>query len=393
MNIFLFLLGWQKLSCSAQYSAALLALCLRESISLDDFQGEADGAISFCVSLASAKKLQRLADAEGIRITLGNPRGLPSFLWRYRRRAGLFLGFLLICAILFFSERFVWDIQITGNTTMTESEVREELRACGFGVGSYIPSVHAASLENRVLLHSNRIAWISVYLDGTVARVQVIEQVNAPPAEDRSHPANLIARADGQIELIELYRGNAVVTRGQAVKKGDLLVSGLYDSAAMGYRYTRAAGRVMARTEREFFVEIPLTYTEKYYDSPKYDEICLNFFNYSLKIFKYVGNGTDTYDIIKEEVYPSLFGSNSLPVGITLSKRLSYTEREATRDAQEALALAYTELDRQLALLSGELEMLSKQIQTELGDTSVILRCRVTCIEDIAEQRDFEIVE
>ena len=90
---------------------------------------------------------------------------------------------------------------------------------------------------------------------------------------------------------------------------------------------------------------------------------------------------------------PTLLGYRSLPIGITISKRLAYTEREASRTAQEAVILAYAELDRQLAALSGELEMLEKQIQTELGDESVILRCRVVCIEDIAEQREFEIVE
>lgn len=393
MNLSFSLIGWQSVTCGAAYSAALLALCLRESITIDAFCGEADGTVRFRVSLAAAQKIQKFAAREGIRLTFGPPRGLPPLLWRYRRRAGLFIGFVLIFVMLFFAERFVWDIQITGNTTMTESEVREELRACGFGIGSYIPSVHAATLENRVLLLSDRIAWISVYMDGTIARVQVIEQVDAPPVEDRSRPANLIAREDGQIELIELYRGNCVVTRGQAVKKGDLLVSGLYDSSTVGYRYTRAAGRVLARTERELCVEIPLSYTEKSYETPKYDEICLKFFDYSLKIFKYVGNETDTYDIIKEEVYPSLLGSNSLPVGISLSKRIPYTEWEAKRTVEEALDLAFVELDRQLAVISGDVELLEKEINTELGERSVILRCRIVCIADIAEQKEFEIVE
>ena len=34
---------------------------------------------------------------------------------------------------------------------------------------------------------------------------------------------------------------------GQVVDKGDLLISGIYDSKTVGVRYTRAAGEIMAR--------------------------------------------------------------------------------------------------------------------------------------------------
>jgi similar to stage IV sporulation protein len=300
---------------------------------------------------------------------------------------------ILIAFLLFFAERFVWDVRVTGNVTMTESEVIEELRACGFGVGSYIPSVHASALENRVLLASDRISWISVYLEGTVARVQVIEQAAAPPPIDTSRPANLVAAVDGQIELIELYRGNCVVKIGQAVRAGDLLVSGLYDSSLYGYRYTRAAGRILARTERTLRVEIPLSYTEKVYESEKCDEINLKFFDYSLKVFKSVGNGTDTCDIIKEEINLNLLGSHTLPLGITVTKRIGYTEREAVRSPETALSLAYAELARELASLSERVDVIGKTICTEIGEESLILECRLSCIEDIAVQTEFEMIE
>jgi len=393
MNLSLFLVGSRRISCSGAYSSALLDLCLRGGYDLSDFFASEDGAVCFRLSALAAKRLMRDAAREGIAITVEDSRGLPAILWHHRRRAGLMLGVILIAFLLFFAERFVWDVRVTGNVTMTESEVLEELHACGFGVGSYIPSIDASALENRVLLASDRISWISVYLDGTVARVQVIEHVETPPPTDLSRPANLIAAVDGQIELIELYRGNCVVRVGQAVRAGELLVSGLYDSTLQGYRYTRAAGKILARTERTVRVEIPLEYTEKVYKSEKYDEIHLKFFDYSLKVFKSVGNGTDTCDIIKEEINLDPFGRHTLPLGITVTKRLGYTEMIAQRDHECALALAYAELDRRMAELSDHVEVLSKTIRTEIGERSLILECTLSCIEDIAVQTEFEIIE
>jgi similar to stage IV sporulation protein len=139
---------------------------------------------------------------------------------------------------------------------MTESEIRKELKAGGLFVGSYIPALHIGELENRVLLSSDTLSWITVNLDGTVARVQVIERTEPQAGETGRLPANLVAGADGQIELIQLYRGNCLVKMGQAVKKGELLVSGIYESASVGLRYTRAAGQVLARTERVIRLEV-----------------------------------------------------------------------------------------------------------------------------------------
>ena len=67
-------------------------------------------------------------------------------------------------------------------------------------------------------------------------------------------------------------------------KQGELLVSGLYDSQTQGFRYTRAAGRILARTERTVRVEIPLEYVQKCYIDEKIGSITLNFFQKSTNI-------------------------------------------------------------------------------------------------------------
>ena len=393
MNPILLLTGYKRLRAQEGDAVEVLNLCLCYGINYTDFSYGEAREISFCCSLGTARRLQALCRERGIDLEVEEGGGLPLILWRYRRRAGLLVGTLLALCLVLLSRRFVWDVRVTGNQTMTESEVHAELRACGFGVGSYIPGFHAGELENRVLMASDRISWISIYLDGTVARVQIIEHVAAPPKEDASRPANLIAACDGQIELVELYRGNCTVRVGQAVRKGELLVSGIYDSATVGYRYTRAAGRILARTERSFCVEIPLTYLEKHYEEAKYSQIELKFFDYSLKIFKSSGNVTDTYDIIKEEIDLDLLGRLTLPVGLVLEKAVPYTQESALRTYEEALELAYARLEQELAALSEEAELLSKSVSTSLTETSLVLECTVSCVQDIAVCSEFEVTE
>ena len=221
--------------------------------------------------------------------------------------------------------------------------------------------------------------------------MQVIEHTPTREKEDLSKPANLIAAADGQIETVEIYRGNCVVKHGQAVRKGDLLVSGLYDSNVLGYRYTRAAGKVYARTEKSFTVEIPLVYEEKVFEPSKYREITLNFFDFSLNIFKNSGNRDTTCDIIREEKSLDVIGLYGIPVGITVLHDLPYDYCRVERTPEAMLECAYAELDRQLSALSQDAQLLSKAIKTTWTDSSLILECTVQCLANIAVQSEFEI--
>ncbi len=393
MSLLSFFAGSRRVYANAAASTALLDICLQNSIVYRDFKCNEDGSVSFRASYAAVKHLQRLCRGQGIPITVDSDKGLPHILFLHRKRAGIMVGTLAAIALTVLSSRFVWDIRIMGNTTVSEREILEELRECGLTVGSYIPSLHTGELENRVLIASDRLSWVSIYLDGTVARVQVIEHTAPAADEDTAKPANLIAAADGQIETVELLRGNCVVRPGQAVRKGELLVSGLYDSQAVGYRWTRAAGRVIARTEHTIRIEIPMSYEKKMYSDARVDEIVLNFFDFSLKIFKSTGNVPPTCDIIKEE--KGIFGAwgHDLPFGLCISRLHPYTVETQARTSEEALDAAYARLSHELAALTDTGELLQKQIVTTLGEDSLILECTVLCLEDIAVQYEFEIAE
>jgi similar to stage IV sporulation protein len=222
--------------------------------------------------------------------------------------------------------------------------------------------------------------------------VQIIEN-KAPPTPPSHKPANLVAAVDGQIESVELLRGNCMVSVGQAVRAGELLVSGIYDSNTVGYRYTRAAGRILARTERTVTVNIPLHYDQKESGDPKIDQTDLNFFGFSIKIFKSTGNLPIGYDIIYKNIELDLPFVSSLPIGWRVTYAVPYEIRAEERTPTEALELAYAALERELAAVSGDVMLLSKEICTEIGEDGVVLTCTLRCIEDIARQIEFEITE
>lgn len=396
MSISLFLFGSVTLRIPASHRLTVLNLCLSYGIPYRDFTWESDGSVTFSLPSYEGHRLRRLCRPYGITPEVCRRAGIPAVARFFCHRAGLFIGILLSVGLLILSGRFVWRVEVKGNERLTSAEIEELLSVCELGVGSYIPAIDTRKAENRVLMSSSRLSWISLYLEGTTLSVQVIEREEhtgehlPPPA---SAPANLVAAHDGQIERIELFRGQVMVGCGQAVKAGELLVSGVYDSNAVGYRYTRAAGHIWARTEREYCIRMPLTYTEKVYSDPKPATHTLHFFNFSLNFFQSTGNLGDSCDIIKKETEFHTPAGLPLPLSVTSAFVRTYTEQPRTRTREEALALCYAELDRILGEALSGAELLGKEIATEMTDSEVILRVRITALEDIALQVPFEVVE
>ena len=380
--------GYAVLEADAAHAAQLLNAFLRLDLPFSEPATDADGSIRLLCAAKSAKRIAGMAEFRVLR-----SGGFPLLLHRLLHRPGLVLGGLCMLTLLLVSRLFVWDVRVAGNESMSASEVIAELRESGFGIGTYLPGVSAGDVENRVLLASDRLAWISVYLDGTVAKVQVLERTPLPAAEERKRPADLVARMDGQIEFVELYRGNPVVHAGQAVRRGELLVSGIFEHENIGCRFTRAAGHVLARTEHSLTVEIPLRDTEKVCFATEKGDVWLNFFAFTGKISENTGNEAVSCDIIETVTQPTAWFLRNLPLSLRRETRRLWREETVERTQAEALSLAYDRLDRELRDLTERVQMLSRTTETTLTDDAVILVCTVTCIEDIAEQVEFDVTD
>ena len=395
-----YILGYREIRVDAAHSAKLLDLCREFGLAYDRFRGEPDGAVRFRMRLSTAKRLAQACERRGIPVTMGEPKGLPSYIVRHRTRVGLVFGGLMSVALVIYSGLFVWDVRITGNQSLTDHEIRQSLQACGFGVGTSLVGFQADHIENRVLLQNDRIAWISINMKGTVAEVQVREAVYRDP-EPNEGPCNVIAGRSGTVERIELEDGNVIVTAGQTVNEGDLLVSGLYDSDRLGIRWTHAAAKVYARTVRTVQIEIPLTYEQKVYGTSGSEqslssafvaERSVIFFAKEIKFSKKTGNVVGSCDTIRS-VAIGRIGNVTLPVSVQTVWYMPYTLEMATRTPAEAEELAYLELARQIGELPGGAELIRKTITTRLTDEAFVLDCTLVCIEDIAVQRPFDVVE
>ena len=388
-----FFVGWKSICVDAQNTAPVLDLCRMFGLAYDRFTPTKDGGMTFRMKSATAKALLSLCTERGIHVLVVAEGGLPRIMGRFFRRPGLCVGFLLSVILLILSTTVVWDVRVIGNTTLSENTIEETLSACGFSVGKSLIGFRADKVQNQVLIQDKRLAWISINMRGTVAYVEVREAVY-PQIQDKTTPANLVATMGGQIVRVELTRGNVLVSAGQWVGEGDLLVSGLYDSEQLGIRYTHAEAKVYAKTVRQMRVEIPLLHEERQYADPQSTillENSLNFFGKSIKFSNKTRNTGGFCDTIERVYVPFASFGVGFPISWQKTWCLPYTMVEATYTYEEAEELAYLELSRQISDIPGGAEVLSKIITTTRTPTSFVLQCTLTCIEDIAKEQTFEV--
>ncbi|MBQ3483125.1 MAG: sporulation protein YqfD [Clostridia bacterium] len=384
MKGYLFLLGFTAFSVAESEAGALFELLRREGFSPKGIERcEKNGEIRFFCTWFSARRLKALAAREGIALCVRRQGGAPHLLARLCARPGLVCGIVLALLLVIASRFFVWDIEIYGNERLSREEIEESLALAGLTRGTFLPTLDRDSVVGAVRHGDARIAYMAIRRHGTVVSVQ-IREAEPTPAERVNAPANLVAKCDGVIVLPLIYEGECLVQEGQVVRAGEILAGGLLDTDNNGYRITRAAGQVIARTVHTYTVTVPFTYEEKVYTGQKGYELSLFFFNSAGKILKTTGNIGVECDIIENKNWLTVGKDRNLPFGWALSTHLAFEWRTATRTATEAHALAKAELEAQLAADSAGRTLLSRTVETQLDADGITLLCTVVCEEDIA---------
>ena len=383
------LFGERRISVDARDGAALLGVCMKYRYPYTKMKNE-NGRLYISLTLYSSGRLMYRLSEMGICAEAEEPRGLPSILYRYRKRYGVWLGLILASMIIFASGRVVWDIRVTGNETLSAAEIESVLADCGFTRGKVISDFNADRTEAYALLACDRLAWLSVNIKGTVAYVEVREKIPIDDTPKPTKPANIVAAHSGTVLEIIAYDGLAEVKAGDEVKKGDLLISGAYGEKTPGLRVTRASGYVKARTVRSFSVEIPLLHEEKAYTGEKKSEKYINFFSKPIKVFTNYRNLGSSCDKIEGETVLSVFGAR-LPLTVVSNTYLEYETVTAYYSEDEAKALARDEMEKLLAKELVGAELISRNDSYTVTDSSVILNAEIVSVCDIALTREFEI--
>ena len=338
--------GTVTLTAQGLFPERLLNLCAQEGVPCWGVEWTDSHTLRLTTFRHKLPQLKQLAQRAGCEILVEGRKGLPDFLWRFRRRyaflIGLALSLLAVCVL----SRFVLTIEVTGNETVSTARILSQLRQEGVCPGVYGPGLDRKAVAQRVLIELKELSWMSINLYGTRLEVVVREAVQSPEMVEDEGYYDVISQADGIITQVEPLTGEAAVAEGDTVAKGEVLISGLisiepplYSDQPVRYYQTHARGRVYARTWRTLEAVIPLSAQVKRYTGEERAAWSLQFLDLQFNFYKSSSIPGDGYDKITTVHQLTLPGGRSLPMMLTAAQYRAYETETVSVDPEAAQTL------------------------------------------------------
>lgn len=367
--------------------ALFLNRCAAEGISLTDVHSADETEVRFTLPLKLLARARAAAARSQCTLTVLRARGGSALRKRLARRALPAVCLLLGFCLLAWSKLFIWEIEVTGNETVSAGRIRSALSDCGVGLGTFWPNLTSDNLRSELLTRLPELAWATVNIYGSRAEVVVRERIPKPELFDSDEPVDLTAERLGFVTEVRALAGTALVKPGDAVMPGDVLISGTADSAFSGQREVHAVGTVTAETYYELYAEAPakaLVPVETGRSRSRWALIVgkkrLNFYKNS----SFCPADCDKINSIWELQIPGLF---AFPLALVRERTAARDLQSQERDLNALCAALEQQLHERLleAVAEGEIESEHYSCAVSGGRMTVCLRAR--CSENIAKEQ------
>lgn len=186
----------------------------------------------------SAESLQKLLPEEEYKIEFMQKQGLLYKLASLKGRYALFVGLIVITALMFILSHRTWFVRVYG---AEKSENIITVAENSGAIGKY-GDIDTEKIAQAVTESAEEIIWSSVRVKGIVTEIYVKIK---PQAEQAESAEKIVASKDGRLLSLTVTGGTAEAEEGTTVLKGQTLISGRQTIGETEYP-VNASGKAMA---------------------------------------------------------------------------------------------------------------------------------------------------
>ncbi len=212
-----------------------LNLCSRNGIRLWKISRDVDHVIRAHIGLKDFYYLKPYLRKTKTRMKILSKKGFPFWCYRHPKLKWTFVVLLFATCMFTYSFNYIWEIEIHGNSKISNYELMDFLESYEIEVGTKKDTVDCSFLEDQLRQNFNDLSWVSVYFNQTKLCIEIKESLYdefQSDSNDTNMQYNLVAEKDATIYSIITRKGTSVIKEGQKVKAGDILVLGqceIYD--------------------------------------------------------------------------------------------------------------------------------------------------------------------
>ncbi len=340
-----------------------------------------NGAITLCCRAEDYARLRTPARRTGTRVRALHKRGLPFIARPLIKRPGLFVGAALAVAVYMMLGSRIWIMDIGVDDPALAARIEAQLAQNGVATGTRMNDVDVPSVRMHMIAEIQEINQLSLYFDGSIARVGVqLQKISAVPP-DKS-PANIVAAEDGRVVTMRATVGTPLVMAGEAVIKGDLLVCGAVETDK-GTLLRHASAVVLAETTHCFEETVRLTELVSH-DGRVIEQPTLCILSWRVPLYSQAAFNEE-WTVTSHKRFLSLFGT-TLPLGIESERFTQRVMTEVTYSREQAEQLAKERLQRRAQEQLADTQIRDVTWEGSWQGDTYRLKAEYACTEDIAQE-------
>ncbi|MCM1467859.1 MAG: sporulation protein YqfD [Alistipes sp.] len=323
-------------------------------------------------------RLKGILKKTGSKTAICEKKGLPFLLFRYRKHNCFAAGILLAVFLLYLISLFVWDISVEGNRMITDEVLLDTLYESGVRHGMLLKKISCDNLEKMLRNTFDDLTWVSVEINGTRLIIHVKENDEDYIAQKSTGNGNLVALKDGTVQSIITRSGTPLVTVGDEVAAGDVLVSGIVDvtddyGTVISQKYVSADADIVIRTVYDYEDILPKTYRYRIFTGKNNKMLYVKIFDCIVKLG--FSPGYEKYETLLADTQIKVNDNFYLPVHYGLVTNTEYQEETAQYTEQEARTILEKDLEYFLAGLEEKgVQILEKNVKMYKNNREYVYR-------------------
>jgi similar to stage IV sporulation protein len=264
IKIWNYLKGYVIIKVEGLTLERFLNLAANNDIYLWDIKRVAHTVLEMKASIEGFRALKEVVKKVGCKVEILDKKGLPFAIYRLRTRKMFGLGILIFLGLLIFLSSFIWDIEIIGNEKTKTEDIIRALEKENIKLGIIKYNIDQDYAKHFLLEEFDNFSFISVEIKGTKLIIEVKEQDLPPKKLDTNVPCNIVATKKGVIVKAIARNGKTLVRKGDIVKKGQILITGVISEDNLEeYILVHAEGEVLAKTVYYSRIDEPIIKVEK----------------------------------------------------------------------------------------------------------------------------------
>lgn len=364
----------------------LLNLAAKNHISLSGVRRLSYTQLCFNIGPADYNRLKKLLPEGRYKLNIGSSRGLSLMLYAFRARYCLIAGIIISIVLAFFASSRIWFVKVRGCEKVSEENVLQLLESYGLKSGASVSGEELDEMEKRLMQDISDISWVGISRRGVNIYAYIKESSELPESTPIDKPADVIALKDGVVEKVTVLQGRAVVTQGQTVRAGDVLISGELIYQDLPYQYIYALGDVQARIWYSGERKISLVQSETVRTGNTAVVRTMRIFGQDIPL-----DGENPFASYEVESREQDVMNLGIPVTIITQTYYETEKREYSITQEDALELGKSDLEQELsAQIPQDAEILRTQssVKAAEGENAVIVSMFIETLEQIGQTKE-----